>query len=62
QVIKSRRPAAVPDQAEYAARAQAMVRRNLEHTYQTHSDPHVREAASSALANLGVGMEAPPMT
>ena len=62
QVIKSRRPAAVPDQAEYAARAQQMVRRNLTHTYQTHSDPSVREAASSALANLGVGMEAPPMT
>ena len=61
-VIKSRRPAAVPDQAEYAARAQAMIRRNLQHQYETHSDPHVREAASSALANLGVGMEAPPMT
>jgi len=58
QVIKSRRPAAVPDQAEYAARAQQMVRRNLQHTYQTHSDPHVREAASTALASLGVGPEA----
>lgn len=62
QVIKSRRPAAVPDQAEYAARAQQMIRRNLQNTYQTHSDPHVREAAGSALANLGVGAEAPPMT
>ena len=61
-IQKSRRPAAVPDQAEFAARAQEMVRRNLTHTYQTHSDPSVREAASSALANLGVGMEAPPMT
>ena len=53
-VMKSRRPAAVPDQAEYAARAQDMIRRNLQHTYQTHSNPHVREAAGSALANLGV--------
>jgi hypothetical protein len=60
QVIKSRRPAAVPDQAEYAARAQQMVRRNLQNTYQTHSNPHVREAAGEALANLGV--EAAPMT
>jgi hypothetical protein len=54
QVIKSRRPAAVPDQAEYAARAQQMVRRNLQNTYQTHSNPHVREAAGEALANFGV--------
>jgi hypothetical protein len=53
-VMKSRRPAAVPDQAEYAARAQDMIRRNLQNTYQTHSNPHVREAAGSALANLGV--------
>jgi len=60
QVIKSRRPAAVPDQAEYAARAQQMVRRNLQNTYQTHSNPHVREAAGEALASLGV--EAAPMT
>ena len=61
-IQKSRRPAGVTDVAESAARAQDMIRRNLQHTYQTHSDPHVREAASSALANLGVGMEAPPMT
>ena len=60
QVIKSRRPAAVPDIAESAARAQDMIRRNLQHTYQTHSDPRVREEAASALANLGV--EAAPMT
>jgi hypothetical protein len=60
QVIKSRRPAAVPDQAEYAARAQAMIRRNLENTYQTHSNPVVREKAAEALATFGV--EAAPMT
>jgi hypothetical protein len=53
-VQKSRRPAAVPDQAEYAARAQEMVRRNLQSTYTTHSNPYVREAASEALAKLGV--------
>jgi hypothetical protein len=60
QTIKSRRPAAVPDQAEYAARAQAMIRRNLENTYQTHSNPVVREKAAEALATFGV--EAAPMT
>jgi hypothetical protein len=52
-VTKARRPAAVPDQAEYAARAQDMVRRNLTHTYTTHSSPAVREAAGEALAKLG---------
>jgi hypothetical protein len=62
QVMKSRRPAAVPDIAESAARAQDMIRRNLQHTYQTHSDPHVREAAGQSLATMGAGMEAPPMT
>jgi hypothetical protein len=60
QVIKSRRPAAVPDIAESAARAQAMIRRNLENTYQTHSNPVVREKAAEALATFGV--EAAPMT
>ena len=58
QVIKSGRPAAVPDQAEYAARAQQMVRRNLQNTYQTHSDPYVREAAGQSLASMGVGTPA----
>jgi hypothetical protein len=58
-VQKARRPAAVPDQAEYAARAQEMVRRNLQHTYTTHSNPHVREAAGEALARLGVPDVAP---
>jgi len=53
-VQKTRRPAAVPDQAEYAARAQEMVRRNLQSTYSTHSNPYVREAAGEALAKLGV--------
>ena len=53
-IQKSRRPAGVPDQAEYAARAQAMIRRNLEHTYQTHSNPVVREKAAEALASYGV--------
>ena len=62
QVMKSRRPAAVPDIAESAARAQDMIRRNLQSTYQTHSDPYVREAAGQSLATMGVGMEAPPMT
>lgn len=62
-VVKSRRPAAVPDQAEYAARAQQMVRRNLQNTYQTHSDPYVREAAGQSLAAMGVGVTAEaPMT
>jgi len=59
-IQKSRRPAAVPDQAEYAARAQEMVRRNLQSTYSTHSNPYVREAAGEALGKLGV--EAAPMT
>jgi hypothetical protein len=52
-VHKQARPAAVPDTAEYAARAQDMIRRNLQHTYYTHSSPAVREAAGHELAKLG---------
>jgi hypothetical protein len=59
-VNKSRRPAGVTEVAESAARAQAMIRRNLEHTYSTHSNPYIREKAAEALAQLGV--EAAPMT
>ena len=63
QANKSRRPAGVTDVAESAARAQAMVRRNLTHVYETHSDPYVREAAAKSLASLGVGTPAEaPMT
>jgi hypothetical protein len=58
-VQKSRRPAGVVDQAEYAARAQAMIRRNLEHTYSTHSNPYIREKAAEALAQLGVEAATP---
>jgi hypothetical protein len=47
------RPAAVPDIAESAARAQDMIRRNLQSTYYTHSSPAVREAAGQELAKLG---------
>jgi hypothetical protein len=53
QVIKSRRPAAVPDVAEAAARSQDMIRRNLEKTYYNHSDPGIREAAGQSLLTLG---------
>jgi hypothetical protein len=52
-VNKAARPAAVPDQAEYAARAQDMIRRNLQSTYYNHSSPAVREAAGQELAKLG---------
>jgi len=52
-VQKAARPAAVPDIAESAARAQDMIRRNLQSTYYTHSSPAVREAAGQELAKLG---------
>ena len=52
-VQKGARPAAVPDIAESAARAQDMIRRNLQSTYYTHSSPAVREAAGQELAKLG---------
>ena len=35
-----------------------MIRRNLSHTYETHSDPYVREAAAKSLASMGVGTTA----
>jgi hypothetical protein len=47
------RPAAVPDIAESAARAQDMIRRNLMNTYYTNSSPARREAAGEELAKLG---------
>jgi hypothetical protein len=52
-VTKAARPAAVPDIAESAARAQDMIRRNLQTTYYNHSSPAVREAAGQELAKLG---------
>jgi hypothetical protein len=59
-VQKTARPAGVTDIADSAARAQAMIRRELEHTYYNHSDPARREAAGNSLAKLGA--EAAPMT
>jgi hypothetical protein len=50
---KAARPAGVADTAEYAARAQDMIRRNLQSTYYNHSSPAVREAAGQELAKLG---------
>jgi hypothetical protein len=50
---KPGRPAGVTEIAEAAARAQMMVRRNLENTYYNHSDPRIREAAGQSLGNLG---------
>ena len=50
--LKTARPAAVKSQAEYAEHAQAMIRRNLEATYNSHSNPSVREAAGEALNKL----------
>jgi hypothetical protein len=52
-VSKAARPAGVADTAEYAARAQDMIRRNLQSTYYNHSSPAVREAAGQELAKLG---------
>jgi hypothetical protein len=50
--LKVARPAAVKTQAEIAEHAQSMIRRNLQHTYNTHSNPAVREAAGEALSKL----------
>lgn len=50
--LKTSRPVAVKSQAEFAEHAQAMIKRNLETTFSTHSNPTVREAAGEALNKM----------
>jgi hypothetical protein len=49
---KSRRPAAVPDQAEIAERTQQMVARSLQDLYNSSSDPFEREGYYKTLSKM----------